>query len=73
MVSKALVNGGKGAAAATAGTMLLGPTIGAPIAGWAADEFVGGSVPWLPIGVAIGLTTLMPMSGGSSGSSRGTL
>lgn len=74
MVSDALVDGGKGAAAGLAGMTILGPTIGPALAGFAADEFLGGSVPWLPIGAAMSIASLIPMGSSSSAAgSRGTL
>lgn len=57
-------DGAIGAAAPIGGSLVLGPTLGAPIAGMAADQFTDSEYGFTEAGVAIGLYSLI--SGGSA-------
>lgn len=71
--SDKLMRGAKAGGAGVAGTLVLGPVAGPAIAGYAADNFVGGQTRYFETGIAMALGGLLIGGAATGGGSGGVM
>lgn len=74
VTSQQAVDGAKTGAVVGAGTLLMGPTLGAPAAGVAANYFsdASNSRMYATAGLGVGMLSLLAGGGGGGGGGRGS-